>query len=76
MRRRRLQSKPRPPLGRIDVSDREETPAVPPFHSITLSVRASSAGGTVSPSALTVLRLITNLNLVAGSSTKRVTGKP
>src|SRR6516165_9465264 len=39
----------------------------PPFtshHSITSSARASSVGGTVRPSVLAVLRLITNSNLV------------
>ena len=34
-----------------------------PFHSITSSARASSVGGTSRPSALAVLRLITNSNL-------------
>src|SRR5215470_16217586 len=38
----------------------------PPFHySITSSARASSDGGTVRPSALAVLRLMTNRNVVA-----------
>src|SRR5262249_25651172 len=36
-----------------------------PSHSITSSARASSEGGMVSPSALAVLRLITNSNFVA-----------
>jgi len=36
----------------------------PPHHSITSSAMASSVGGTVRPSALAVLRLITNSNLV------------
>src|SRR5262249_33428881 len=35
-----------------------------PPHSITSSARASSVGGTVRPSALAVLRLITSSNLV------------
>jgi hypothetical protein len=35
------------------------------FYSITSSARASKVGGTSSPSALAVLRLITNSNLVA-----------
>src|ERR1035437_1928087 len=35
-----------------------------PYHSITSSARAISVGGTVRPSVLAVLRLITNSNLV------------
>src|SRR3954462_987901 len=35
-----------------------------PLHSITSSANASSIGGTSSPSALAVLRLITSSNLV------------
>src|SRR6266516_2650328 len=42
-------------------------------HSITSSARASSIGGTSRPSALAVLRLITNSNLV-GCSTGRSAG--
>ena len=42
-------------------------------YSITSSARASSAGGTVRPSALAVLRLITSSNLV-GCSTGRSEG--
>ena len=37
---------------------------LPPPHSTTSSARASSVGGTSSPSALAVLRLITSSNLV------------
>src|SRR5215469_14392817 len=37
----------------------------PPDHSITSSARAISAGGTVRPRALAVLRLMTSSNLVA-----------
>ena len=44
-----------------------------PGHSITLSAVASSDGGTVMPSALAVLRLITKSNLV-GCSTGRSAG--
>jgi hypothetical protein len=39
-----------------------------PAHSITSSARASSDGGTSSPSALAVLRLITSSNFVARST--------
>src|SRR5262245_40311510 len=39
----------------------------PPDHSITSSARASSVGGTVSPSALAVARLMTRSNLVGCS---------
>jgi hypothetical protein len=38
---------------------------LPPFHSITSSAIASTCGGMERPSALTVLRLMTNSNLVA-----------
>ena len=44
-----------------------------PLHSITSSARARSVGGTVMPSALAVLRLITKSNLV-GCSTGRSAG--
>src|SRR5262245_31331707 len=44
-----------------------------PFYSITSSARASSAGGTSSPSVLAVLRLITNSYLV-GACTGRSAG--
>src|SRR5215216_6464214 len=43
-------------------ADKREKRAPP--HSITSSARASSVGGTSRPSALAVLRLITNKNLV------------
>jgi hypothetical protein len=46
---------------------------VAPFHSITLSARRSIESGTVIPSALAVLRLITNSNLV-GCSTGTLAG--
>src|SRR5258705_9566869 len=42
-------------------------------HSITSSARASSVGGTVRPSALAVLRLMTSSNLV-GCTTGRSEG--
>ena len=38
--------------------------ALAAFHSITSSARESSEGGTVNPSALAVLRLMTNSNFV------------
>src|SRR5215472_4482921 len=44
-----------------------------PNHSITSSARASSDGGTVMPSALAVLRLMTSSNL-AGCSTGKSPG--
>jgi hypothetical protein len=44
-----------------------------PHHSITSSAVASSAGGTVRPSAFAVLRLITSSNLV-GCCTGRSAG--
>src|SRR6266550_9191856 len=40
----------------------------PPHHSITSSARASSDGGTVRPSALAVVRLMTSSNLVGCST--------
>src|SRR5262245_559145 len=46
---------------------------IPPLHSITSSARASSDGGTVSPSALAVLRLIASSCLV-GACTGRSAG--
>ena len=41
----------------------EQRDELAPFHSITSSARASSCGGTVRPSALAVLRLMTSSNL-------------
>src|SRR6266540_7150510 len=41
-----------------------------PLHSITSSERASSVGGTVRPSALAVLRLMTNSYLVGDCNRK------
>ena len=45
-------------------------------HSITLSARASSVGGTVRPSALAVFRLIPRLNLVGISTGRSATLAP
>src|SRR5437660_70378 len=42
-------------------------------HSITSSARASSVGGTVRPSALAVLRLITNVVITIDKSAQRMT---
>ena len=46
---------------------------LPPLHSITSSARASSVGGTVTPIALAVLRLIASSYLV-GACTGRLAG--
>src|SRR4051812_10661729 len=46
---------------------RSRVTSVPLVHSITSSARASSVGGTVSPSALAVLRLMTSSCLVGNS---------
>ena len=51
----------------------DERDEFPPFHSITSSARARSVGGTVRPSALAVLRLITSSYLV-GACTGRSPG--
>src|SRR5262249_18322287 len=40
----------------------------PPFHSITSSARASSVAGTIRPSALAVVKLMTRSNLVGCST--------
>ena len=64
---------------------RMKRPATPPhryesvmdsqtFHSITMSARASSVGGTVRPSALAVIKLIARSNLI-GCSTGRSPGR-
>src|SRR5262245_1861562 len=53
------------PGGRRAAEQREELAA---FHSITLSVRASSVGETSRPSALAVIRLMTKSNLVGCST--------
>src|SRR5262249_34053184 len=59
------------PRGRRAAEQRDEL--APSHHSITSSARASSAGGTVRPSALAVLRLIASSNFV-GCSTGRSVG--
>jgi len=51
----------------------EKSAELPPPHSITSSARARSDGGTVRPSALAALRLITRSNFV-GCSTGRSLG--
>src|SRR5262249_19288121 len=53
------------PRGRRAAEERDELALV---HSITSSAIASSDGGTVRPSALAVLRLITSSNLVGCST--------
>src|SRR6202051_4827155 len=51
----------------------EQRDELAPFHSITSSARASTVAGTSRPSALAVLRLITNSYLV-GACTGRSAG--
>src|SRR5262249_42895429 len=46
----------------------EQRDEIAAFHSITSSARASSEGGTVSPSTCAVVRLITRSNLVGCST--------
>src|SRR5262249_27600225 len=46
----------------------EQCDEITPPHSITSSASASNVGGTSRPSALAVLRLMTDLNLVACST--------
>src|SRR4029453_6901886 len=58
------------PRSRRAAEQRDE---LAPLHSITSSARASSVGGTVRPSALAVLRLITSSYLV-GACTGRAAG--
>ena len=60
---------------RCAAEQRDERTAVHDFlvHSITSSARARSVGGTVRPSALAVLRLITN-SILVGNSTGRSPG--
>src|SRR5262249_44813187 len=67
-RRRRCPRCERPTCGAPEQHD-----DVAPFHSITSSASASSLSGTLRPSALAVLRLITSSYLV-GSSTGRSAG--
>src|SRR5205814_2049243 len=49
-------------------ADQPQSPQGSQFHSITSSARASNDCGTVRPSALAVLRLITNSNFVGCST--------
>jgi hypothetical protein len=58
------------PRGRRAAEQGDE---LSPSHSMTSSAVASSVGGTVMPSALAVLRLITNSNFV-GCSTGKLAG--
>src|SRR6516162_7479830 len=46
------------------------------FHSITLSARASSVGGTSRPSALAVLRFRTRLNLTGACTVRSLALSP
>ena len=57
----------------FDESDPEPRDELPSFHWITSSAVAKSASGTVRPSALAVLRLMTRSNLV-GCTTGRSAG--
>ena len=66
-----LRARRKRPCRRRTAESRDELP--PSHHSITSSARASSVGGTSRPSALAVLRLITNSNLV-GACTGRSAG--
>src|SRR5262249_6483504 len=59
------------PRRRCATEQRDEL--APPHHSITSSARARREGGTVRPSALAVVRLMTRSNLV-GCSTGRSAG--
>src|SRR5262249_21255096 len=68
---RRLPARRERPRHRCTAEQRDEFP--PPDHSITSSARASRLSGTVRPSALAVLRLITSSYLV-GACTGRSAG--
>src|SRR5262249_39169765 len=68
--RRLLRPRRERPRGRHAAEQRDE---LTPPHSITSSARASSVGGTSRPSALAVLRLITNSYFV-GACTGRSAG--
>src|SRR5262249_37326061 len=61
-RRRLLRMCGKRPCRRRAAEQRDE---LAPSHSITSSAVASSVGGTVSPNALAVARLMTSSNLVA-----------
>src|SRR5262249_14089331 len=67
---RLLRARRERPGGR-GAEQRDELAAL--HHSITSSASESTSGGTVRPSALAVLRLITNSNLV-GCTTGRAAG--
>src|SRR5262245_42756534 len=54
----------------------EKADTVSPFHSITSLARARSVGGTESPMALAVLRLMTNSNFVGCSTGKSAAFSP
>src|SRR5262249_15325276 len=54
-----------PDLGPNRHSTANKVDELPPPHSITSSARASTEGGTVRPSVLALLRLITNWTFVA-----------
>src|SRR5438034_1324277 len=60
--RRLLRARRQRPRSRCTANERYEL--APPHHSITSSARASRVGGTVRPSILAVLRLMTSSNLV------------
>src|SRR5205807_5719091 len=62
--RRLLRARRKRPRDRRAAKQRDELAS---FHSITSSARASSVGGTSRPSALAVLRLMTNSNFVGCS---------
>ena len=57
----------------LSVASHTERDELAPSHSITSSARASSVGGTSSPSALAVLRLMTN-SIFVGCSIGRSLG--
>src|SRR6516164_5981315 len=56
--------RPRRKRPRRCCSGEQSDEVTPPHHSITTSAPARSDGGTVSPSALAVIRLMLNSNLV------------
>src|SRR5262249_4364695 len=70
LHRRLLRARSERPRGPRSAEQRDE---LSPSHSMTSSAVASSLGGTVMPSALAVLRLITNSNFV-GCSTGKLAG--
>src|ERR1700756_4000283 len=65
--RRLLRARRERPCGRSATEQRDELAA---SHSITSSARARSVGGAVRPSALAVLRLMTNSYLVGACTGK------